>query len=221
MRGQSNLLKDLHAIEDLERIRQLFDDIEAKRDLVQLLGLADNADGLQGFFVFHSFGGGTGSGFGALLLEKLSGFLSADHLREVDFKNWSQSFSVADGRLNIIELKIGGADADITVNGVHGLDVFSKGAIVANVYEASGNTGDGILMANNYTGAVGGDAVREVARTSVTGGAWQTITVDAAMGEQFFYLEVKEPSPDRMAWSAPIWVNVEASGSNSNQSWIL
>ena len=35
--------------------------------------LADNADGLQGFFVFHSFGGGTGSGFGALLLEKLSG----------------------------------------------------------------------------------------------------------------------------------------------------
>jgi tubulin alpha len=26
----------------------------------------------QGFFVFHSFGGGTGSGFGALLLERLS-----------------------------------------------------------------------------------------------------------------------------------------------------
>ena len=25
-----------------------------------------------GFFVFHSFGGGTGSGFGALLLERLS-----------------------------------------------------------------------------------------------------------------------------------------------------
>ncbi|NXD32385.1 TBAA protein, partial [Spelaeornis formosus] len=35
--------------------------------------LADNCNGLQGFFVFHSFGGGTGSGFGALLLEKLSG----------------------------------------------------------------------------------------------------------------------------------------------------
>ena len=33
--------------------------------------LADNCSGLQGFFVFHSFGGGTGSGFGALLLEKL------------------------------------------------------------------------------------------------------------------------------------------------------
>lgn len=35
--------------------------------------LADNCAGLQGFFVFHSFGGGTGSGFGALLLERLSG----------------------------------------------------------------------------------------------------------------------------------------------------
>lgn len=34
--------------------------------------LADNCDGLQGFLVFHSFGGGTGSGFGALLMERLS-----------------------------------------------------------------------------------------------------------------------------------------------------
>ena len=34
--------------------------------------LADNCDGLQGFLIFHSTGGGTGSGFGSLLLEKLS-----------------------------------------------------------------------------------------------------------------------------------------------------
>ena len=34
--------------------------------------VADNCNGLQGFLVFHSFGGGTGSGFGALLLERLS-----------------------------------------------------------------------------------------------------------------------------------------------------
>jgi len=38
----------------------------------KLRRLADNCTGLQGFFVFHSFGGGTGSGFGALLLERLS-----------------------------------------------------------------------------------------------------------------------------------------------------
>jgi len=34
--------------------------------------LADQCAGLQGFLVFHSFGGGTGSGFGSLLMERLS-----------------------------------------------------------------------------------------------------------------------------------------------------
>jgi len=34
--------------------------------------IADSCDGLQGFLLFHSFGGGTGSGFGALLLESLA-----------------------------------------------------------------------------------------------------------------------------------------------------
>jgi tubulin alpha len=34
--------------------------------------LADNCTGLQGFLLFHSFGGGTGSGLGSLLLERLS-----------------------------------------------------------------------------------------------------------------------------------------------------
>jgi len=34
--------------------------------------LAENCDGLQGFLVFHSVGGGTGSGFSALLLERLA-----------------------------------------------------------------------------------------------------------------------------------------------------
>lgn len=33
---------------------------------------ADACNGLQGFLVFHSFGGGTGSGFASLLMEKLS-----------------------------------------------------------------------------------------------------------------------------------------------------
>eukprot|EP01119_Soliformovum_irregulare_P018145 TRINITY_DN54_c0_g2_i1.p1 TRINITY_DN54_c0_g2~~TRINITY_DN54_c0_g2_i1.p1 ORF type:complete len:451 (+),score=158.67 TRINITY_DN54_c0_g2_i1:151-1503(+) len=34
--------------------------------------LADSCTGLQGFLIFHSVGGGTGSGFGSLLLERLS-----------------------------------------------------------------------------------------------------------------------------------------------------
>ena len=34
--------------------------------------LTENCSGLQGFLVFHSFGGGTGSGFASLLMERLS-----------------------------------------------------------------------------------------------------------------------------------------------------
>jgi tubulin alpha len=34
--------------------------------------LADNCTGLQGFLVFSAVGGGTGSGLGSLLLERLS-----------------------------------------------------------------------------------------------------------------------------------------------------
>jgi heat-inducible transcriptional repressor len=49
VRGQANLLKDLTAVDDLERIRQLFDDLESKRELVQILGLAEHADGVRIF----------------------------------------------------------------------------------------------------------------------------------------------------------------------------
>ena len=34
--------------------------------------LVESCNGMQGFLMFHSFGGGTGSGFGALLAEALS-----------------------------------------------------------------------------------------------------------------------------------------------------
>ncbi|KAH0809151.1 hypothetical protein GEV33_013639 [Tenebrio molitor] len=40
--------------------------------LDRLRKLADQCTGLQGFLVFHSFGGGTGSGFTSLLMERLS-----------------------------------------------------------------------------------------------------------------------------------------------------
>lgn len=49
IRGQSNLLKDVSATEDVDRIRQLFDDIEAKNELLQILGEADQADGVRIF----------------------------------------------------------------------------------------------------------------------------------------------------------------------------
>ena len=49
VRGQSNLLKDLNALDELERVRQLFDDLESKNDVVQILGLAEKAEGVRIF----------------------------------------------------------------------------------------------------------------------------------------------------------------------------
>jgi hypothetical protein len=34
--------------------------------------MSDQCNGLQGFLIFQSFGGGTGSGFASLLMERLS-----------------------------------------------------------------------------------------------------------------------------------------------------
>ena len=44
--------------------------IEVTMDKIRRM--SDQASGLQGFIIYHSFGGGTGSGFGALLLERLT-----------------------------------------------------------------------------------------------------------------------------------------------------
>ncbi len=49
VRGQANLLEDLNAAEDLERIRLLFADIEAKKDLIDLIGRAEAGDGVRIF----------------------------------------------------------------------------------------------------------------------------------------------------------------------------
>ena len=49
VRGRSNLLKEVSAQEDLERIRQLFDALESKSDLMQILGLAEQAEGVKIF----------------------------------------------------------------------------------------------------------------------------------------------------------------------------
>lgn len=49
VRGQANLLEDLKALEDLERVRLLLDDLETKREVVDLLGRAETADGVRIF----------------------------------------------------------------------------------------------------------------------------------------------------------------------------
>ena len=49
VRGQSHLLETVGAMEDLERIRSLFNDLEAKNDLIRLLGSAEKGDGVSIF----------------------------------------------------------------------------------------------------------------------------------------------------------------------------
>ncbi|MFZ5609430.1 MAG: heat-inducible transcriptional repressor HrcA [Pseudomonadota bacterium] len=49
VRGRANLLEDVHALEDLERIRRLFDDLETKRDLMRVLELARDGEGVRVF----------------------------------------------------------------------------------------------------------------------------------------------------------------------------
>ena len=49
VRGHANLLDDLTALDDLERIRQLFDELETRRGVIDLLGRAEHADGVRLF----------------------------------------------------------------------------------------------------------------------------------------------------------------------------
>ena len=49
VRGQAHLLEDLRVLEDLERVRLLFDDLESRRDVIDLLGRAERAEGVRIF----------------------------------------------------------------------------------------------------------------------------------------------------------------------------
>ncbi len=49
VRGQAHLLEDLKVQADLERVRLLFDDLETRREVVDLLGRAEQAEGVRIF----------------------------------------------------------------------------------------------------------------------------------------------------------------------------
>jgi len=50
VRGQANLLSDVRAIEDLERIRGLFEALETREQMLRLVDLVQGAEGVQIFF---------------------------------------------------------------------------------------------------------------------------------------------------------------------------
>ena len=49
VRGQAHLLEDLKVLADLERVRLLFDDLETRREVVDLLGRAEQVEGVRIF----------------------------------------------------------------------------------------------------------------------------------------------------------------------------
>jgi heat-inducible transcriptional repressor len=49
VRGQAHLLEDLKALDDLDRVRLLFDDLETRREVIDLLGRAEQAEGVRIF----------------------------------------------------------------------------------------------------------------------------------------------------------------------------
>lgn len=49
VRGRANLLENIHAQEDIERLRHLFDDLETKDGMIQLLDLAEAGSGVRIF----------------------------------------------------------------------------------------------------------------------------------------------------------------------------
>jgi hypothetical protein len=73
---------------------------------------------------------------------------------------------------------------------------------------------DGPYAVKLWGGTVGGDEVGVVRDLGeLDGGEWHEVEVETgADGVHFFYLEIHEVAPDRMAWSAPIWIERQSTG---------
>ncbi len=60
---------------DIKRIKRQFSNIfvfQIDKTVDRIRKFCEHCQGLQGFLIFQSYGGGTGSGFSSLLLEKLT-----------------------------------------------------------------------------------------------------------------------------------------------------
>ncbi|MFI5251433.1 MAG: AsmA-like C-terminal region-containing protein [Bacteroidota bacterium] len=59
---------------------------------------------------------------GFALTNKLADYTGLSEFRQIDFKNWSNAFTIADGKMNLKNLAVHSPSADFTVNGNQGLD---------------------------------------------------------------------------------------------------
>ena len=56
------------------------------------------------------------------LTQKIAEFTGASQLKEVNFKDWVNSFSIANGRINVKDLKVNAGTTSFALNGSQGLD---------------------------------------------------------------------------------------------------
>jgi len=64
------------------------------------------------------------------------------------------------------------------------------------------------LAARLYAGTVAGTSVDSVEELEVAAGRSELSIELPGTGRHFVYAEIHEPGPDRMAWTAPIWIEV-------------
>lgn len=60
--------------------------------------------------------------FGLPLTQKLSSFTGLEELREINFKDWTNAFSISNGRLNVKDLKVNAGQTALLLEGSQGLD---------------------------------------------------------------------------------------------------
>ncbi|MDI6767861.1 MAG: AsmA-like C-terminal region-containing protein [Bacteroidota bacterium] len=105
-----------------------------KGDLNDTLGL--NTQTLVGEGKVQIFDGKL---LGFPLTTKLADYTGINEMREVTFKNWSNAFSISDGRVNIRDLKVSSSISDFSMNGYHGLDGSMAYALNVKLPESASN----------------------------------------------------------------------------------
>ena len=66
---------------------------------------------------------------------------------------------------------------------------------------------DGPYTVTLYKGTIGAEAVEELQTVTLSADGWLELNAEVEAGQtHFFYVEILEDGADRMAWSAPIWV---------------
>jgi phosphatidylserine/phosphatidylglycerophosphate/cardiolipin synthase-like enzyme len=95
------------------------------------------------------------------------------------------------------------ADGRVPMGGEMG----TTGDVVRATVSVSDPDDAGPYVVRVWAGRIGGDSVEPIAERSAAAGATVELELPVAgAGTHFFYVEVHAPAADRMAWSAPIWV---------------